>query len=117
MPAPKHSCTSPETGPCYHYVVGTLASIDSATIVVRLQNGETETVSRARATPLDVSASGGACGARCIGLGFVAGAVVATLVTSEFAHNCRGEYCGLNYLPIPPAGAILGIVVGGPARV
>jgi hypothetical protein len=70
---PKHICSSPETWPCYRYVIGTLVSIDNATIVVRLASGETESVSRAPTTRLDLSAGPGACGVRCIALGFIGG--------------------------------------------
>jgi len=98
-------------------VVGTLESIDSSSIVVRRDNGDSVDFPRGPSTRLDVSAGPGLCSegrrGNCAviglfggaGLGFLAGAVVIG------GSNC-GEECGLAYLFTVPLGALVGIVVG-----
>jgi hypothetical protein len=97
-------------------VVGQLESIDSATIVVRRQNGDVVTVERAERTRVDVSAGPGSCspGRRggCIALGFLGGAAVGLGVGAIAVSGCDGELCGLYYLVTVPAGAVLGTIVG-----
>lgn len=97
-------------------VVGRLESIDSATIVIRQQNGNVVTVERAERTSVDVSAGPGSCNhgrrAGCIALGFLGGATVGLGVGAIAVSGCDGELCGLEYLVTVPAGAVIGAVVG-----
>ena len=118
---PKPVCNYPEEAPCYRKVVGSLQSIDSASIVIRREDGETVSVSRAPGTRLDVSNGRGACGAPCIGLGFLGGAGLGALVgwISVQAQGgtgpgsyCSDSPCGLVVLFTVPAGAVLGTIVG-----
>src|SRR5216684_3551144 len=64
-------------------VVGTLESIDSSSVIVRRENGESVTVPRQPSTRLDVSAGPGLCsGGRrtnCVVVGFLGGAAVGVL--------------------------------------
>ena len=105
-------------------VVGSLESIDSATIVVRRENGEILHVPRAPGTRLDVSTSRGACSrhrGRCIALGFLGGAGLGAVVGwisvqsqggAGSGTSCNENLCELVYLVTVPAGAVLGTIVG-----
>src|SRR5260370_18830426 len=117
---PKHICSSTETWPCYRHVIGTLVSIDHANIGVRPESGETESVSRAPTTRLDLSAGPGACGVRCIALGFIGGAAVGGLVyavSGGAKSNCVTWGCLNPYALAVPAGAVLGMIIGAVLRV
>ena len=81
--APKPVCTYREEAPCYRTVVGSLESIDSASIVIRRENGETVNVSRAPGTRLDVNTHRGTCSERrgaCVVLGLFGGAGLGAVV-------------------------------------
>ena len=97
-------------------VVGMLESIDSATIVVRRQNGSVVNLERAGRTRLDVSAGPGSCGAGrrvgCIALGFLGGAGVGLGVGALYVSNADYEYAAFSYLLTVPAGALVGTIVG-----
>jgi hypothetical protein len=119
--APKPVCNSPEKWPCYREVVGTLASIDSATIVVRLENAEAVNVSRAPDTKLEVSTGRSACSRHrgaCVGLGFLGGAAVGALgawisvQAQGGVSKCGENLCELAYVVAIPAGAVVGTIVG-----
>jgi hypothetical protein len=119
--APKPDCTYPEVAPCYRKVVGSLESLDSTTIVVRRENGETVNVSRAPGTRLDVSTGRGACSEHrgaCVGLGFFGGAALGVVVgflsvqSQGGARTCGDNLCELVYVFTVPGGAVLGTIVG-----
>jgi len=121
---PKPGCIFPETPSCYRTVVGSLEALDSATIVVRRENGDTVKVSRAHGIRLDVSSGRGACSrdrGTCIGLGVVGGAALGAAVgfLSVQSHggagsgtSCNENLCELVYLFTVPAGAVVGMIVG-----
>jgi hypothetical protein len=102
-------------------VVGTLASIDSATIIVRRENGESVTVPRQPGTRLDVSAGPGLCSggrrSNCVVIGLLGGAAVGVLAGIPMTNGsrCGGENglpCGFIYLAAVPLGALVGTMVG-----
>jgi hypothetical protein len=68
----------------YERVIGTLESLDTATIVVRRENGQTVSVLRQPGTRLDVSAGPGACGSgrrpNCLVIGALGGVVLGVAV-------------------------------------
>jgi len=113
------------TAPHGRRVVGNLATVDSATIVLQRANGTTVTFPRERGTRLDVSQGRGACsGARgnCVAIGFLGGAALGALAgfVSVQSHgganspDCadNGVPCTLVFLFAVPAGAVVGTVVG-----
>ena len=119
--APKPVCTYPEAAPCYGKVVGSLLSLDSASIVIRRENGETVRVSRAPGVRLDVSTSRGACSENrgtCVVLGLLGGAGVGaaagliSVASQGGARTCGENLCELIYWFTVPAGAVLGTIVG-----
>ena len=98
-------------------VVGTLESIDSATIVVRRQNGRTANLPMGRGTRVDVSGGPGTCSpghrGTCVLVGFLGGAALGVGVGAGAASNCGEDpLCGLYYLITVPAGALVGTIVG-----
>jgi hypothetical protein len=99
-------------------VIGTLESIDSSTIVVLKQEGDTVKVPRRPSTRLDVSAGPGVCGpdnrGACVAIGFLGGAGLGALVGAIASNgpNCSDEPCALAYLVTVPLGALVGTVVG-----
>ncbi len=103
-------------------VVGTLEAIDSATMVVRRENGTTVSFPRESRTWLDVSNGPGACsGSRrpgCVYVGFLSGALVGALAGFIWGHSGGREnltdciQCGVIYVVTVPAGAGLGTIVG-----
>jgi len=120
---PEPDCENPKTSFCpRRSVIGTLASMDSATIVLRDENGAVVRVSRVPDTRLDLSTGSGACGhhrAQCVGLGFLGGAaagVLAGFVSVESqggAKACGENLCELIYWFTIPIGALAGAIVGG----
>jgi len=115
---PKADCTYPEVAPCYRRVVGSLESVDSATILVRSENGETVRVSRAPSARLEVNTRRGVCGGRrvgCIAVGLFGGAGLAALAvwigvqSQGGASNCPD--CVYGYFLVPPV-AVVGMIVG-----
>src|SRR5260370_5377390 len=77
--APKPICIYPEMAPCYGKVVGSLESIDSASIVIRRETGDTVRISRAPGVRLEVSSGRRACSEHrgsCVVLGLLGGAAV-----------------------------------------
>lgn len=103
------------TGPScpYQWVVGTVASIDSLSIVLRDKRGEQVFVPRAPNTQLEVSTRRGRCwGESCVGVGFFSGAAAGALLGAS--HSCTSE-CGLLYLLTVPAGALVGTIIGATA--
>jgi hypothetical protein len=99
-------------------VVGTLASVDSVTVVVRNEEGRTENVPRVSGIELDVSDGPGFCGGRrrapCVGAGLIGGAALGTLYGAIWAHArtiCAAD-CGRVYWVSIPIGAALGTLVG-----
>ena len=91
-------------------VVGTLEAIDSATIVVRRQNGRVANLPKARGTRVDVSAGPGTCSpghrGTCVAIGFLGGATLGVGVGAIAVSSCNGDLCGLYYLVTVPAGAL-----------
>ena len=82
---PDPGCGAPGAFWCRRWkVVGTLASVDSVTVVVRNEEGRTENVPRVSGIQLDVSDGPGFCGGRrrasCVGAGLIGGAALGTLV-------------------------------------
>jgi len=118
-------CTNSRTSSC-SWIVGTLASIDSATIELHDENGMVVAVPRTRSTQLDVSTGRGKCSAdrgRCVAIGLFVGAavgVVAGFVIVETQGGPSSVQC-IDDSPICPTyyyvatmagGAIVGTVVG-----
>jgi len=110
--------------PHYVRVVGTLESIDSSTIIVRRDDGDTINVPRHPGTWLDVSAGPGACSPNrgtCVAIGLLGGAALGAVVgwisvqsqggTGSGSH-CSDSPCELVYLLTVPAGALVGTIVG-----
>ncbi len=98
-------------------VVGTLESIDSSTIIVRRDDGDTMNVPRQPGTQLEVSGGPGSCSpdrSRCVILGLMGGVAVGVLAGLPVANGrgCNDEPCGLIYLLTVPAGALVGTIVG-----
>jgi hypothetical protein len=102
-------------------VVGTLESIDSSSVIVRRENGESVTVPRQPGTRLDVSAGPGMCSggrrSNCVVIGFLGGAAVGVLagIPIKRGSRCGGENglpCGFIYLATIPLGALVGTMVG-----
>jgi hypothetical protein len=94
---------------CPHWVVGTLASIDSLSIVLHDESGEVVRLAQTPNTRLQVSTHSGPCfGGSCAGVGLVAGAVAGTLVAWR---KCSSD-CENAYFSLTPAGALLGTIVG-----
>jgi hypothetical protein len=100
-------------------VVGTLASVDSQTVVVRNEDGRTENVPRVSGIELDVSDGPGFCGGRrrapCVGAGLIGSAALSTLYGSLWSHahqtSCVGD-CGRVYPVSISIGVVLGTLVG-----
>ena len=119
--APSPDCEQPQARFCpRRQEIGTLASIDSLTIVLRDANGLRHDFPRGPYTRLDVSAGPGACGVhrgQCVGLGFVGGAAVGALVGFVWLRSqgssCNDQPCELVYFGTTPVGALLGAIVGG----
>jgi hypothetical protein len=118
--APKPDCTSPEVAPCYRQVVGSLEFIDSATIIVRRENGEAVHVPREPSTRLEVSAPG-RCGAgrrgTCAAIGLFGGAAFGAATGLIIGHMQGCVWGGQNvgcaaYLGVAIPGALVGMVVG-----
>jgi|SRR5712692_6487343 len=100
----------------YSYlVVGTLESVDSSTIILRRDDGETVKVPRRPLTRLDVSAGPGACGRgrrpKCLVIGALGGAVlgVAAVIAAGQVAPIEAS-TGLAYTV--PLGALLGVMIG-----
>jgi len=94
---------------CPRWVVGTLASIDSLSIVVHDESGEVVRVAQAPNTRLQVRTRRGPCfGGSCAGVGFLAGVAAGTLVASR---TCRSD-CEVDYWIAVPTGALLGTIFG-----
>jgi hypothetical protein len=122
---PKADCTSSEVAPCYFKAVGSLQSIDSASIIVRSEDGEIVRVPRAPRTRLELNTHRGGCSGRrgeCVALGFLGGAALGAAVAfiSVQAQGgpraCGENLCELAYwLAVPAAvvGTIVGAVTGG----
>ena len=96
-------------------VVGALAAIDGATIVVRRKNGSLDSLPMTPRTRLDVSGGPGLCspGRRgtCVAVGFVGGAALGAVVGA--AAECSDDgLCVLVYFFTVPAGALVGTIVG-----
>ncbi len=116
---PKADCTYPEMAPCYRRVVGSLESVDSATIRVRSEDGDTVRVARAPSTRLEVNTRHGVCGGRrpeCVFLGLASGVAVgapvgAIMVASQGGANSCID-CPYVFFATLPAGALIGTVVG-----
>ena len=111
--------------PHYVRVVGTLESIDSSTIIVRRDDGDTINVPRHPGTWLDVSAGPGACSphrrGRCVAIGLLGGAALGAVVGwisvqsqggTGSGSYCSDSPCELVYLLTVPAGALVGTIVG-----
>jgi hypothetical protein len=103
------------------HVIGTLQSIDSATIIVRRENGDTVNVLRRALARLDLRAGSGTCGGdrlgNCVVLGVLGSAVAGVLAGLPIAHrsDCGGEQglpCGFIYLGTVPVGALVGAMGG-----
>ena len=98
--------------------VGTLESIDSATIVLRRDNGDSIHVPRLPNTRLELSAGPGSCSgdrrSGCVALGFLGGAAAGVLagLAGGGAGGCSD--CGnvLFFLLTVPAGAVVGTIIG-----
>lgn len=114
---PKPGCYYPDAAYCYRTVVGSLAFIDSATIVVEDENGDTVDVSRAPGTRVAVSTGRSACGS-CIAVGFVGGAGLGALFgwisiqSQGGASRCGENLCEGVYWFAVPGGAVLGAIIG-----
>ncbi len=100
-------------------VVGRLESIDSSTIIVRRENGESVNVPRQPGTRLDVSAGPGMCSpgrrGNCVAIGFLGGAGLGALAGAISVQGCRdtgNAPCALAYLVTVPLGALVGTRVG-----
>src|SRR5260370_27147258 len=79
-------------------VVGTLESIDSSTIIVRRDDGDTMNVPRQPGTQLEVSGGPGSCSpdrSRCVILGLMGGVAVGGLAGLPVANGrgCNDEPC------------------------
>lgn len=116
---PDPGCGAPGAFWCRRWkVVGTLASVDSLTVVVRNQDGRSENVPRVPGIQLDVSQGPGLCGRHrvpCVGAGLIGGGALGTLYGAIWAHAHRtscAENCGLVYFVSVPVGAALGTLVG-----
>lgn len=121
MIALKADCTYPAVAPCYGNVVGSLESIDSATIVVRRANGTTVAFPRERGTRLDVRGPGSCSGGKrggCVALGFLGGAVFGAVTGFIIGHQegCAtggGQNVGCRaFLAVALPGALVGMFVG-----
>src|SRR5260370_27552724 len=85
--APKPICTYPEMAPCYGKVVGSLESIDSASIVIRRETGDTVRISRAPGVRLEVGSGRRACSEHrgsWVVLGLFGGAAVGAAAACAF---------------------------------
>lgn len=99
-------------------VVGTLESIDSASIVLRRPNGREGSIPRRPDTRLDVSIPG-ICSAghrmACVTLGGLGGLALGVGVGAFKVRNCRPgreDLCPLWYVLTLPSGLLVGAVVG-----
>jgi hypothetical protein len=102
----------------YDWVVGTLESIDSASIVLRRANGEVANLPRGEYTQVDGSAGPGICSpgnrGACVVAGFLGGAALGFGVAALTSRG--GESPGVSILAVPAGvlvGTIVGAVVGG----
>lgn len=121
--APAPECEPSEARFCpRRQEIGTLASIDSLTIVMTNAKGTRREFPRGPYTRLDLSAGSGACGGHrgeCIGLGLLGGAALGAAVgfisvqSQGGARRCGDNLCELVYLVIVPSGALVGMIVGG----
>jgi hypothetical protein len=101
----------------YSYlVVGTLESVDSSTIILRRDDGETVKVPRRPLTRLDVSTGPGSCspGRRgtCVAIGALGGAllgVAAVIVTGQLVPIEASTGLAVTV----PGGALVGAMIGG----
>jgi hypothetical protein len=119
--APKPACDYPEAAPCSSRLVGSLQSIDSASIVIRGENGEPVRVARAPGVRLEVSTDRGSCSEHrggCVllglfgGMGVGAAAGLISVQAQGGAKACAENLCELVYWFTVPAGAVLGTIVG-----
>ena len=99
------------------WVVGTLESVDSTSIVLRRENGEAAVLPRGRTTQVDVSAGPGSCSpghrARCVLVGFLIGAGVTAAVAELSWQNSTSEAPeGVAVLMLAVPGALVGTIVG-----
>ena len=116
---PDPGCGAPGAFWCRRWkVVGTLASVDSLTVVVRDEDGRSEDVPRVPGIELHVSQGPGLCGGsrrvRCVGAGLIGGAALGTVYGAIWTHAHRTSCtdCDLVYLVSVPIGAALGTLVG-----
>ena len=97
-------------------VVGALAAIDGASIVVRRKDGSLDSLPMTPRTRLDVSGGPGLCspGRRgtCVAVGFLGGAALGAVVGAVAVPDCSDELCVLVYFVTVPAGALVGTIVG-----
>jgi hypothetical protein len=104
-------------------VVGTLVSIDSASIVLRRPNGRVASLPRRQGTRVDVSAGPGRCSpghrGTCLLIGFLGGAALGAGVGAIAVRNCRAalsptdwDLCPFWYFGTVPAGVLVGTIVG-----
>ncbi len=116
----KADCTYPEVAPCYGNVVGSLESIDSATIVVRRANGTTVAFPRERGTRLDLRRPGSCSGGKrggCVALGFLGGAAFGAVTGLIIGHMNGCTWGAQNvgcaaFLGVAIPGALVGVFVG-----
>ena len=116
---PDPGCGVPGAFWCRRWtVVGTLASVDSLTVVVRGEDGTLKDVPKVPGLELDVSQGPGLCSHRrlaCIGAGLVGGIGLGTLYGAIWNHEHRANCvagCRSVYLASVPVGVVLGCLVG-----
>jgi hypothetical protein len=100
-------------------VVGTLESIDSSTIILRRENGESVNVPHQPGTRLDVSAGPGMCSpgrrGNCVAIGFFGGAALGAVTGLIIGHQERcaeRQDCNAYLVAAALPGALLGVFVG-----
>jgi len=121
--APAPDCELSEARFCpRRQEIGTLASIDSLTIVMNDARGRRREFSRGPYTRLDLSAGSGGCGGRrgeCVALGLFGGAALGAAVgfvsvqSQGGPKQCGENLCELIYAFTIPGGALVGMIVGG----
>jgi len=114
-PEPEPDCAHPDWPGCYRKVVGSLVSVDSSAIVVRVENGETVNVRRAPSTRLEVLYEGHSSTGRGALVGLVVGATTGAIAGGS-SHNpapfTSGGLAQMGAMLGGAAGALLGAVIG-----
>lgn len=100
-------------------VAGTLEAVDSASILLRRDNGTTAALARSSTTRVELSAGPGMCSppnrGTCVVVGTLGGALIGVGLGAMMisTRTCgENDLCGIEYLLTVPLGALVGGLAG-----